>query len=359
MSIIWIFAIIAFVGTFFACTLLALSLFEKVQNLQDTQRLNLRLREGSLGKTEAIGQVGDDFGRSSNRQVAAKLRFWQRPIVSVPVSWEVQGAFSDAASQQMICSAICSRFELGKRLLHLLNQADMDRQREALLQWWLAVVGMAVLCALLVSSLMMAVVLVILALVLSIVYLQALADKRRQALRSALPDMLDELAQSLRAGRSFPQSLSFVSNAQSADSPIKDILRRLDADARLGRSCAESLKELSLKAELRELKSIAAVLEIATRIGGGTPSLFEQAATSIRQDLMLNKKLKVQTAQGRSSVRLIGIVPFVLIGFMSLVMPGYLGLWLNSPGGQFLFGLAMCLLAIGFFWVRSVVNIRV
>jgi tight adherence protein B len=240
-----------------------------------------------------------------------------------------------------------------------MEQAGFERQAEAYLQWWLVAVGLTTLFALALSSAVMAITVLVLSVAASLAYLQTTVDRRRQALRAALPDMLDELAQSLRAGRSFPQSLNFVLKAQSEASPLIDVLSRLNADAKLGHSCAASLLELSSTTGLRELKSIAAVLDITSRVGGSAPALFEQAATSIRQDLMLNKKLKVQTAQGRSSVRLVGTVPFVLIGLMSLTMPGYLGLWLSSRGGQLLFALAMCLIAAGFFWVRSVVNIHV
>ncbi|MCL2438227.1 MAG: type II secretion system F family protein [Coriobacteriia bacterium] len=320
----WVFAPVFFVGMALACSLFALWFLERLQKRQEERRLSSRLKEGTLNSSKVT-----------------------------------QREDSRTLDQQLLCRALCLRFRPGRNLLRLFDRAGLSRQSETILRWWLMAVGLGALLVLVISSAIMALVVTLLAIVISLIYLQAMTDKKRQVLRESLPDMLDELAQSLRAGRSFPQSLSFVLEAQPEDSPLMDILRRLDADVRLGRDCSKSLKDLSAEAELRELKSIAAVLEISTRVGGNTPALFEQAATSIRQDLMLNKKLRVQTAQGRSSVRLVGIVPFALIGLMSLVMPGYLGLWLSSSGGQFLFGLALCLITVGFLWVRSVVNIYV
>ena len=230
---------------------------------------------------------------------------------------------------------------------------------EAYLQWWL----IAALTLLLLGSLLISIVMGFMLLVIfffaTYLYLQQQVEKSSQELRTALPDMLDELAKSLRAGHSLPQSISYVLHTQDARSPIREMLLNLDADARLGRSLTGSLIDLSNSTGVAEIKTIAATIDITTKVGGSTPAIFEQTATSIRADLMLNKKLLVQTAQGRSSVRLVGSVPFLLIGLMSLIMPGYLAQWMSTPGGQFMFALAICLVVCGFLWVRKVVNIDV
>jgi len=311
----------------------ALYLLELAQLQRQEQYLRLRLQNKQAS------------GKEQDNEASTAVPFFRRPI--------------GGSEAKGFCQAICSGSKLGQHLLKLLNQAGLEGYREATLQWWLVVLGLVVLFGLVLGSVLLAVTFCMLAFASSFAYLQFLADKRCQALRAAIPDVLDELAQSLRAGRSFPQALRFVLDGQSTDGPAIDLLRRLDADASLGRSCSKSLREMAVTTELRELKSIAAVVDITAQVGGSAPALYEQAATSLRQDLMLNKKLKVQTAQGRSSVRLVGTVPFALIGLLSLVMPGYLGLWLSTSGGQTLFALAVGLVAVGFFWVRSVVNICV
>ncbi|MCL2679973.1 MAG: type II secretion system F family protein [Coriobacteriia bacterium] len=327
-------AVAAIICSAYLASTAAATLLEAAQQQRDVQRLRLRLQ----GK-----HAGADPLLSGTEQLQAS--FWKRPLLG--------------SEEGGLCQTFCARTQLGHALLQLFDRAGLESCREAVLQWWLLAAGVLMLLVAAASSALLALACAVLVVAGSLGLLQSRADKRRQALRQAIPDMLDELAQSLRAGRSFPQALRFVLEGQPADSPTNKLLRRLDADASLGRSCGDTLRELAAKTDLRELKSIAAVLDITAQIGGSAPALYEQVATSIRQDLLLNKKLKVQTAQGRSSVRLVGTVPFALIALMSLVMPGYLGQWLNTSGGQFLFALALCLVAVGFFWVRSVVNIRV
>jgi len=338
----WLLLVPAFILLAYSFAQLVYLLLNKAQDVQRQQTVSHRLKSADAKRISSdISNAADAV--TSNTAVASADMPATLPLLS----------------KTFLVRNYCLRSEQGKRLLGLLDRAGLSSKSEGLLQWWLLLVGLLTLFALVFSSLLLSLVVVFLAAVGSFAYLQGRVDKRKQALRASIPDMLDELAQSLRAGRSFPQSLNYVLNAQSPDSVLIDLLRRLDADARLGRNCAKSLKELSTASGLRELKSVAAVLEISSRVGGSTPSLFEQIATSIRQDLMLNNKLKVQTAQGRSSVRLVGAVPFALIGLMSLLMPGYLRLWLSTLGGQALFALSMLLVAVGFYWVRTVVNIHV
>jgi len=310
-----------------AASLLASLLTYRMQAQSESLHLSRRLIEGSAAAAELTAPV-------------EKLSVTQK------------------SSSQSFCG-FCAKGDVGRRLLRLMEQAGIAHKAESTLRTWIAATMLLAALSLMFVLPLVALVIMVLSTVAGLAYLQSLADKRRQAMRAALPDMLDELAQSLRAGRSLPQSINYVLKAQAEDSVLVFVLRRLDADARLGRSCVTSLKDLARSAELREFSSVAAVFEISARVGGGTPALLEQTATSIRHDLMLNSKLKVQTAQGRSSVRLVASVPFALIALMSLMMPGYLAQWLGTGGGQFLFALAMVLVAVGLYWVRRVVNIYV
>jgi tight adherence protein B len=293
--------------------------------------------------TGSSASRGLGIGSSKGGSVQEKV-FWKRTLI--------------VGSGEPLFDLLGS-MKWGRSLVNLFEQAGYRDVRESFLQWWLF--AAAVLSALLLvfGSWAMSIAGIVLLVTLSITTLQNRASKKLDEMRSQLPDTLDELAQSLRAGRSFPQAVNFVYQSYSVENPLYGVLARLDAEASLGHSCSQSLRELSKTTKLAELNSLAAVIDITSRVGGSSPALFERLATSIRQDLLLNKKLRVQTAQSKSSVRLVGSVPFVLIGLMSLMMPGYLGLWLSTTSGQALFALALVLIVVGFLWVKQVVNIGV
>ena len=255
--------------------------------------------------------------------------------------------------------ALCELHPQGQKLLRVLDQAGLSDKEEGILQWWLLGTTTAVLIAWGAGSVLLAGTVGVCSVGGGMFLLQNRIEKCRQNLRNALPDLFDALARALRAGQSFPQAVHHVLCSEQKDSVVAGFLKRLDADITLGRSSTESITHYAQETGLRELRIFATVMGIAGRIGGNVPHLLEQIALTTRQDLLLNRKLKVQTAQGRMSVRLVGSVPIALIALMSLVMPGYLAVWLSSSGGRILFVLALCLIVTGFLWVRKVVNINV
>jgi tight adherence protein B len=253
--------------------------------------------------------------------------------------------------------AIVGQSALWRRYTGLLEAAGLGDQNEALAQWSLLAASLVLFVGILTNAVLVSLVVVVALLVVAVVLAQGRADKRKRTMRAQLPDALDALAQALRAGLSFPQAVARV--AGDAEEPIAHVLRALDTDVAVGFGISESFERFGQTSGLKELKMVATAVGVVARVGGNAPNMLEQTAAVIRQDLTLNRSLKAQTAQGRMSLRLVGSLPFVLVGLMSVLMPDYLHSWLGSGAGQFMLGLALGLLVIGFLWVRKVVTIDV
>jgi len=176
-------------------------------------------------------------------------------------------------------------------------------------------------------------------------------------MRAALPELLDQLAQTLRAGLSLPQALARIEG--QTNPALVNLLHALNVDISLGYSVSESLERFVSQAPLPELRMIALALELQHRTGGNIAELLERSAGLQRQSLQMLRSLRAQTAQGRMSVRLVVAIPLGLVAVMSLVMPDYLGSFLSSGLGLALAALAVVLLCGGFIGVRRVVNIEI
>jgi len=188
----------------------------------------------------------------------------------------------------------------------------------------------------------------------------ALERLRRPAevarMRAALPELLDQLAQTLRAGLSLQQAILRIEAQPEA--ALAELLHALNVDLSLGYSVSESLERFQARVPLPELRMVALALELQHRTGGNIAELLERSASLQRQSLQMLRSLRAQTAQGKMSVRLVVAIPLALVVVMSLVMPDYLGSFLASGLGRGLALLACALLAIGFLAVRRVVNIE-
>ena len=176
-------------------------------------------------------------------------------------------------------------------------------------------------------------------------------------MREALPKLLDQLAQTLRAGLSLPQAILRVE--EQPDEALSGLLHALSVDMSLGYSVSESLERFQAKVPLPELRMVALALELTSRTGGNIAELLERSAGLQRQSLQMMRALRVQTAQGRMSVRLVVVIPLALVAVMAVALPDYIGSFISSGLGLALAALACVLLGVGFIGVRRVVNIEV
>jgi len=191
--------------------------------------------------------------------------------------------------------------------------------------------------------------------------MSALSDRLRrpaqiERMRAALPELLDQLAQTLRAGLSLSQAIQRIE--EQPDAALSDLLHALNVDLSLGYSVSESLERFQEKVPLSELRMVALALELQHRTGGNIAELLERSAGLQRQSLQMLRSLRAQTAQGRMSVRLVVVIPLVLVVVMALALPDYIGSFVSSGLGLALAALACALLGIGFIAVKRVVNIE-
>ena len=183
--------------------------------------------------------------------------------------------------------------------------------------------------------------------------------KARQArLRAVvqLPDMLQSLVDSLRAGYSLPQAIIFV--AEEFPTPLREVLGALVRAEALRLDFVAALVRVSRQIALPEWQLIVEVLETQRTVGGNIIPLIEEIGKTIRQRVALAQEVKTSTAAGRMSGWIIaGLVPFLLI-FFFFVSPAYVAPLLASTLGRWLLALAAVLEVVGFIWIYRLVKIE-
>ena len=183
------------------------------------------------------------------------------------------------------------------------------------------------------------------------------AKRQLQCIKQQLPDALDSIAQSLRAGLSLAQAIART--AKEAEPPIIQYLEILSADVAAGKTIGEALDHFRSAVPIHDLKAICTALDIQYRTGGNMPQMLGRSAGLLRQSLMLERSLATQTAQSRMSIRVVGVVPLCLVGLMIVVMPGYLDVFVGTSAGQIMLVIALILDVVGFLWIRRISKVEV
>lgn len=237
-----------------------------------------------------------------------------------------------------------------------LDQADIAlRPAEALFFYVVAVVLLAVLAVFLIGPLGL-----ILAMVFALLppaILNFLAGQRLRKFTAQLPDTLQLLSSSLRAGFSFMQGVEAVS--QEVSEPMGAELRRVIIEARLGRPVEESLQECANRMKSPDFDWAVMAVAIQREVGGNLADLLHTVSATMVERERLRRDVRSLTAEGRMSAIVLGILPPAMGLAFYVLNPAYIDILFNNTGGEIALGLAVVAMVIGFFWMQKIVNIEV
>lgn len=183
----------------------------------------------------------------------------------------------------------------------------------------------------------------------------ARAKKRRSDFVRELPEALQSLIDTMRAGYSFPQATNWL--AAEASPLMQSVFAALARAETLGVDRSVVLNRLDAQLAVREWSTVTAMLVAHADLGGNLIPLLEDITKTLRDQINVASEVQTFTAAGRMSGYLIaGLVPSVLL-FFFLASPMYLAVMFKTLLGQTLLSIALILEVIGWVWIRQIVNV--
>ncbi len=182
-------------------------------------------------------------------------------------------------------------------------------------------------------------------------------DARVDRIEQQLPEALEMMIISLRAGQSLEQTFNL--NARELEAPIGDEFQRISDEMNVGRSMDDSLRAFSQRLKgAKTIRTFVVSALVLRQTGGNLIEVLEAIIDTMRQQAQYERKLKSMTAEGRSNARTLGALPPIFVTLSYLASPDYMSQILVHPIGQFMAGLSLTLYLVGFFWVRRLVTPR-
>jgi len=257
-----------------------------------------------------------------------------------------------------LTSKMAGRGDLLLKVEHLLEQANLPlRPAEALFFYGAGVVLVGLAAVVAAPSVAVGLLFAAIVAVLPVVVLRQLRKRRLKAFEAQLPDTLNLLAGSLRAGYSFLQGLEAV--VQETSDPMGRELRRVLAEARLGRPLEDALGDVAVRMESRDFDWSVLAIRIQREVGGNLAELLQTVAETMVQRSRLRGEVRALTAEGRISGVIMGLLPVGLGLFMFTASPGYINdLFSSVTGWAMVIGSAV-MAAVGFAWINKIIKIEV
>lgn len=252
---------------------------------------------------------------------------------------------------------LADRAGLLSRTEDALEQADLPLRPPEALFFYFAGVFVVALLGLMVFPLGLALILAVAAAIVPVALLHRRGKKRLRVFQVQLPDTLNLLSGSMRAGFSFAQGLESVAN--EATEPTRRELQRVFTESRLGRPIEDALEDSANRMTSVDLMWAVMAIRIQREVGGNLAELLDTVSDTMTQRERIRHEIKALTAEGRFSGLILGIFPIAFAGVLYLVQPDYISeLFHNSVGIMAMIASGV-MTFFGFLWLRKILAIEV
>ena len=186
--------------------------------------------------------------------------------------------------------------------------------------------------------------------------LRTAAARRARAFDDQLPELLNALAASLRAGHSFSHALQTL--AADAEEPARRELERAMTEIRLGRDVDEALSAMSRRIGSADLEFVLTAVAIQRQVGGSLAGLLQIVTETVRRRQQFARKLRALTASGRASAVVLVALPFVVGMLLTALNASYMRPLYATGAGQALVAGSLVMMLCGALALRRVVSFR-
>ena len=189
------------------------------------------------------------------------------------------------------------------------------------------------------------------------IYVSIKRKDRLDKFTGQLPDTLDYIARSLRAGNPFSATLKGVAD-EMADPTGSEFGITFD-EMNYGLELEDALQNLGRRSGSDEMNMFITSVLIQRTTGGNLADVLNRIATVMRARAGVIRDVAILSAEMRvSSYVLIGL-PFFVAGAISIFNPGYLTVLFDNTVGQIVILIQLVLMMIGYFIMRRMINFHV
>ena len=190
---------------------------------------------------------------------------------------------------------------------------------------------------------------------LPIFWLKRKVRKRRQAFEQQLPEAIDMIVTSMRAGYSFQAAMRFIGEEMPA--PLGPEFARFYEEQRLGVEVRTALLGIQERLRSLDFKMLATAVLIQRETGGTLSDILANIAVLMRERVTVRAQIETLVSEPKMSARVLAAAPAVVYFGLLLLNPAYVEpLTTTALGNAMLIGAAISA-TIGYWILTSMADV--
>ena len=188
--------------------------------------------------------------------------------------------------------------------------------------------------------------------------------RRVNAFNAGLADTITLIANALRSGSSFLQSIEMA--VREMQPPISTEFSRVIREVSLGLTLEQALANMVRRVRSDDLELMTTAVTIQYQVGGNLAEILDTIAFTIRERVRIKGEIRTLTAQQRMSGYVVGFLPIALVLLLTVIAPRFLNPMFEKPPeligiplGVIMLLLGGLSMIMGFLFIRRIIDIDV
>lgn len=188
-------------------------------------------------------------------------------------------------------------------------------------------------------------------------FLSFLRRRRQNVFLNDFADAIDVMVRGLKSGLPVSDAMRVI--AAESGPPVGPEFIEVVEGQRIGISIDQGIERMFERMPLPEVNFLGIVMTIQSKTGGNLSEALNNLSRVLRDRKKMKAKIRAVSQEAKSSAAIIGALPFVIMGALTVLNPEYLNpLFYTSAGNILLVGSAAWM-TMGVLVMRKMINFEI
>ena len=184
-----------------------------------------------------------------------------------------------------------------------------------------------------------------------------LRTRRQNIFLNDFADAIDVMVRGLKSGLPVTDAMRVI--AAESGPPVGPEFTEIVEGQRIGISVDQGVERMVERMPLAEVNFLAIVMALQAKTGGNLSEALSNLSKVLRDRKKMKAKIRAVSQEAKSSAAIIGSLPFIIMGALTVLNPEYLNPLLYTKVGNMMLVTCAVWMATGVLVMRKMINFEI
>jgi tight adherence protein B len=189
---------------------------------------------------------------------------------------------------------------------------------------------------------------------LPLLYLSFRRTRRIKKFQDEFPNAIDIIVRGVKSGLPLGDCLKIISI--EAAEPVRSEFKKIIEAQSVGMTVGEACGKLYANMPTSEANFFGIVVQIQSKTGGSLSEAFGNLSKVLRERKKMKGKISALSMEAKASAAIIGALPFIVAGLVTVMTPSYMLLMFTTQTGKIMIASSLAWMFLGVMMMRKMIK---